>query len=321
MTSPASLPDAPRRLFEVPTQELSSLLRGPGLDLNVGAALIRVRSDLPSLAPQLKAAYAQFPLSCGAGWVDLHLEVASRRRWYRWWKPQVDLWWEGRRLFEPFSADAPLPLLEWGMNWLIATIRNDMLLLHAAVVERDGIAMVMPALPGSGKSTLSAALSVSGWRLMSDEFGVLDLGDRRFRAMLKPAALKNQSIDVIRRFAPDRARFGPSFPGTRKGTVAHLAAPAEAVDRVGETAATGCVLLPSWREGSATTIEPVDAQVAFAQLAFNAFNYGVAGIDGFEAIVDISARCPTWQLVYSDLDDAVRLLDARWSSLIAAPAA
>jgi HprK-related kinase A len=305
------------RLCEVPTAEVSERLRGRGLDLHVGALTVRVRSDAPALAAQIQAAYGQFPARHEAPWVDLHLDVALRRRWHRWWRPQVDLWHDGRLLFEPFAAESPLPLLEWGMNWLIARTRNDLLLLHAAVVERNGLALVMPALPGSGKSTLSAALGLSGWRLLSDEFGALDLEQRRFRAMLKPAALKNESIAVIGSFAQGRARFGPSFPGTRKGTVAHLAAPADAVDRVDQGAEPGCVLLPRWKAGSPTVIEAIAPSMAFSQLAYNAFNYAVAGADGFEAIVDLSERCRAWQLVYSDLDDAVRTLDARWPELSA----
>jgi hypothetical protein len=43
-------------------------------------------------------------------------------------------------------------------------------------------------------------------------------------------ALKNESIGVIRAFAP-QALLGPDFPKTRKGTVAHLAASAMAVAR------------------------------------------------------------------------------------------
>jgi predicted ATPase len=33
------------------------------------------------------------------------------------------------------------------------------------VVERDGHALILPAMPGSGKSTLTAALVQRGWRL------------------------------------------------------------------------------------------------------------------------------------------------------------
>jgi predicted ATPase len=46
-------------------------------------------------------------------------------------------------------------------------------MLHAAVVEKNGKALILPALPGSGKSTLSAALAMNGWRFLSDEFTMI----------------------------------------------------------------------------------------------------------------------------------------------------
>ncbi len=137
-------------------------------------------------------------------------------------RPQCELLCDGVRELEPFPLDTPLPLLEWGTNYALATRLFCYLLLHAGVVERGGRAIVMPAMPGSGKSTLTAALTLRGFRLLSDEFGVVRLSDARLLRMLRPLALKNESIDVIQRFEPT-AVIGPRFPKTHKGTVAHLA--------------------------------------------------------------------------------------------------
>ncbi|MBK9234594.1 MAG: hypothetical protein IPO19_00450 [Rhodoferax sp.] len=48
------------------------------------------------------------------------------------------------------------------------------------------MSLVMPAIPGSGKSTLTAGLSLSGWRLLSDEFGALDPLQHEFRPCSSP---------------------------------------------------------------------------------------------------------------------------------------
>jgi HprK-related kinase A len=305
------------RLVDLPIPDVERRLNGEGVILDLGLLRLRVRSDSRPFAAQLRLAYANFPESARRDWVDLDVQVRRRRRWALGWRPQVELLVDGRALFQPFPAAAPLPLFEWGVNWMIARTCNDVVLLHAAVVERGGQAMLMPALPGSGKSTLSAALGVSGWRLMSDEFGALDPSDGRLRCVLKPAALKNESIDVIDRFARGRTSLGPSFPGTRKGTVAHVVALPEAVRRAAETANPACVVLPRWKPGSPTRLEPLDPRYAFSQLAFNAFNYAVSGESGFNALVDIAGRCGAWQLVYHDLDDAVQCLQERWPELTA----
>jgi hypothetical protein len=40
------------------------------------------------------------------------------------------------------------------------------------------------------------------------------------------------------------------------------------------------------------------------------------GAVGFDAVVSLTRRCPAWQLVYSDLDDAIRAIDAVWGGVI-----
>lgn len=310
----AGSPD-PTALAATDGREVLRALKGNGLWLDVGAATLHVRSDSAALANQLRRAYAAFPFTPASDWADVNLRVSRAAGLRRWVRPQVSLLSDGQRPFDPFPADSPLPLFEWGCNWLIGQRLNDLLLLHAGAVERDGLALVLPALPGSGKSTLTAALSQRGWRLLSDEFGAFDPGSGTFRAMLKPVALKNQSIGVIRRFAPE-AVFGPEFPKTRKGTVAHLAALPDAVTRRHESARPGAFVLPKWEAGSPTRLEPLPEQRLFPALAFNAFNYAVLGAISFQAVVDLARQCPAWQLVYSDLDEALAAIDAIWPQVL-----
>jgi HprK-related kinase A len=306
-------------LATTPHSEIGAALAGDGLVLDVGLMATRVRSDAPRLGPQIASAYRHFPFQPARGalpWADLHVRIRRARGLRRWFGPQVLFVSDGDSPFEPFPADTALPLLEWSGNWLIGRRMNHVLLLHAGVLERDGRALVMPALPGSGKSTLTAALSLRGWRLLSDEFGAYDPDVRGFVAVLKPVALKNQSIDVIRRFEP-AAELGPEFPKTRKGTVAHLAPQAAAVCRRAEPALPGAIVLPRWEAGSATRLLPIGEQVVFSALAFNAFNYSVMGEIGFGAAARLTRLCPAWQLVYGDLDDATAALARLWPEVIA----
>ena len=312
----AAAAQAVKTLGEVGPRAIAQALKGAGLTLSYGAMSTRLRSDSPALATQLADVYRHFAYIPHWRWADIHVELRRARGLRRWVQPQVNFYFDGSRPFDPFPASSPLPMFEWGSNWLIGERLNHLLLLHAGVVERDGLALVLPAMPGSGKSTLTAALSLSGWRLLSDEFGAFDLGVGHFQAVLKPVGLKNQSIDVIERFAP-HALLGPRFPKTRKGTVAHLGPDAQAVARHHEGARPGAVILPKWRAGSATTLEPLRAQTLFSALAFNAFNYESTGADGFRAVVRLMQSCPAWQLVYSDLDDALATINEKWPGVVA----
>lgn len=313
-------PEGPHEsLRAAPVSRVREVLAGPGLWFDYGALALQVRSDSAALAEQLKAVYGVFPLTPAGAWADLHVEIRRPRTLRRWLAPQVVFRSDQQEPFEPFPATSPLPLLEWGGNWLIGQQLHNLLLLHAGTVERDGRALLLPAVPGSGKSTLTAALSLRGWRLLSDEFGAFDTEKQAFVPLLKPTALKNESIDVISRFAP-KAALGPRFPKTRKGTVAHLGADAQAFSRRHELAKPGAVILPRWIRGSATKLEPLTPQRQFASLAFNSFNYAMLGDDGFRAVVGLVRQCPCWSLVYSDLDSAIAAIDKVWAEDVVAAA-
>ena len=90
-----------------------------------------------------------------------------------------------------------------------------------------------------------------------------------------------------------------------------------AVARVQDPARPGAIVLPRWQAGSATRWEPLLERVVFSALAFNAFNYAVAGAAGFTAVVQLVRQCPAWELVYSDLGDALETIAAAWPQVVA----
>jgi HprK-related kinase A len=291
-------------------QSVGSILQrltSAGLGLDFGAARARVRTALPELAAMLHAVYGGYPAEEASGMFDLTVELRRVRGVRGFIRPQCELLCDGVRELEPFPLDTPLPVLEWGTNYAIATRLFCYLLLHAGVVERGGRAIVMPALPGSGKSTLTAALSLRGFRLLSDEFGVVRLGDARLLRMLRPLALKNESIDVIQRFEPG-AVIGPRFPKTHKGTVAHLAPQASHVDARHEVANPALVVFPRFDPSAGVELEPVSKTRAFARLAVNSFNYHALGPDAFDALGQLVDESSCWQLRYGDLDGAINAL-------------
>jgi hypothetical protein len=296
-----------RRLADAPTAAVEAQL-ARGLHLDFGAAAARVRSDAPGLAEAVKAVYGAFPLGQDEPFADLSVSLQRASGVRRYLGRQVEFFIDGALPFEPFPADTHLPLLEWGMNWCLAERLNQHLLLHAGVVERDGRALVLPALPGSGKSTLTAALALSGWRLLSDEFGVVRLDDGRLLPMLRPTALKNESIDLIAQRFPG-ATIGPRFPRTRKGTVAHLAPTADTVARRHAPATPALVVFPKFAAGSDTLVEPLAKARAFAKLSTNAFNYGLLGPRAFDAVGAIVDACPCYRLRYGALDAALAETD------------
>jgi HprK-related kinase A len=295
------------RIADIPSAALLSQLSAVGLGIDFGAVRARFQTPLPDVASMIRTVYGGYPADDVTGMFDMTMNLRRVRGLRSIARPQVELLCDGLREFEPFPLRTSLPLLEWGTNFAIATRMFCYLLLHAGVVERDGRAIVMPAMPGSGKSTLTAALTLRGFRLLSDEFGVVRLNDARLLRMLRPLALKNESIDVIQRFEPT-AIIGPRFPKTRKGTVAHLAPLPSHVDARHEVASPALVVFPRFVPAAGVQLEPVGKARAFSRLAVNSFNYQALGPEAFEALGQLVDESSCWQLLYSDLDGAIKAL-------------
>jgi HprK-related kinase A len=200
-------------------------------------------------------------------------------------------------------------MFEWGLNWCISSRAHRYLIIHAAVVEKNGRAAILPAPPGSGKSTLCAALvGRGGWRLLSDELTLLRLDDGLIEPVPRPVSLKNGAIDVIGRYLPSPV-FSRAVTDTVKGTVAHMKAPAASILRAHETAAPAWLIFPRYEAGVATLLEPVPRARAFMRVADNAFNYSVLGGRGFTALGRMIDEVDSHALSYSVLDEALDLFD------------
>jgi HprK-related kinase A len=239
---------------------------------------------------------------------DFNVQIARPRSVRRWLRPQSCFSVDGRSPFAPYPEEHAFPALEWGINWCVATRAHHLLMLHSAVVERAGRAMLFPAWPGHGKSTLCTALIHSGWRLLSDEFGLVRPEDGLLLPMPRLIPLKNESIAVIRQFRPD-AMIGPSFTGTRKGTVAHVRPPDDNINRWQEPARPRWLIFPRWVADAPLRLEPISKSNAFLMVATNSFNYEVLDETSFRLVSDMVRSCDCLSLVYSNLDDAVSALD------------
>ena len=295
------------KLADLSPVDLNKRLHNSGLFFRIGPFSIKLRSNLTDFASILHRLYADYPLTVD-DFADFHIKLYSPNGVRRWWRPQVRFSLDGEQPFAPFPRDTALPFLEWGLNWSVATRTHYYLMLHAGVVEKNNAAIVLPALPGSGKSTLCAALIHRGWRLLSDEFALVRPSDLALVPQPRLIPLKNESIAIIRTFAAN-AVLGPEFHKTRKGTVAHLRPPSNSVERAHEIAKARWIVFPAYQSGVECRLVPLDKEWAFMKLSHNSFNYELLGLKGFEMVSELIDTCATYRLELSDLDQAVRCLD------------
>ena len=179
----------------------------------------------------------------------------------------------------------------------------------AGVVAKDDQAVLLPANPGSGKSTLCAALAHRGWRFLTDEICLVNPTDLHIVPFPRLIPLKNESIDVIRAFIPE-AVMGPLFPETRKGRLSHLRPPGASIDRSMETAQARWIVFPLFQQGARLALQPLVKENAFLKLSSSSFNYEFLGLRGFRAVSGLIGTCDCYSLEYSDLEEAIAQLEA-----------
>src|SRR3546814_15820763 len=75
-------------------------------------------------------------------------------------------------------------------------------------------------------------LGERGWRLMGDEFALLDLASGQMFAFPRLISLKHGAISAMRAEA-DEARFGPLLAAPPNGDIRHLIPPSNTVDHMG----------------------------------------------------------------------------------------
>ncbi len=296
------------KVAQLSHDELARRLRRGEFLLELPPFVARLRSDVPTLARDISDMYGEFAVGDPDAFADFSVEVSREPGLRRWYKPQARFYYDGQPSFAPLPAQQAFPMIEWGLNWCVAAHAHQYLTIHAAVIERDGRAAVMPAPPGSGKSTLCAGLIQRGWRLLSDELALLDMETGLIHGMARPVSLKNASIAAIREFAP-QAVMTPPVPDTVKGTVSLLQPPFASVRRVREPARAAWIVLPSYEAGAPPVFSPHGKERAFMTLAEQSFNYDMHGARGFEAMGRLVDQCDCLRFHYGRLDDAAAAFD------------
>ena len=292
------------RLGELDREALRERLRS-GLILETGPFRTRIVSRAPEVIAGLALLYSDFPVHA-AGFCDFHVQVDRVTGLRRYLRPQIVFKYDGMTPFKPLPADHAFASLEWGLNWCIAGHEHHYLMLHAAVLERNGRAVILPGDPGAGKSTLTAVLTLSGFRLLSDELTLVDRNNGLLVPLARPVSLKNASIDVVRNFSAVAVIGDPAFD-THKGTVAHLKPSSESVWRAHEKAQPALIVFPRWKAGAKVKLTHHSKADAFMHVANHAFNYELLGSLGYDLNASIIDVCECYDFEYSQLSDAMRV--------------
>ena len=293
---------------------LRRVLSQQGLFIRTGPFIFNISTDIPRVAEGLYELYSDHDCWLERDFADFYIALKLPCSLRRWLKPQAIFEYEGSTPFEPLPLDQAFALMEWGMNWCVANHMHQYLKIHAAVLAKDGRGLVMPGMPGAGKSTLCAALVASGWQLLSDEMAILSPEDGRLLPLDRPISLKNESIELIESFVQasgQRPVFGPVAEATHKGTVVHMKPLCLLSHEDDVDVMPAWVVFPRYIPAQPTDLQAYSKALAFIDTAESSFNYSVMGADGFTQLRRVMDACNSYKLYYSDLKQGVAALESQ----------
>jgi hypothetical protein len=198
-------------------------------------------------------------------------------------------------------ACVALDYLVWDVNRRVVEASDRRLLLHAAAAARDGVAVVVPAVSGGGKSTFVAALVAAGFEYLSDEIVAIEPGPATIDGYHKAIALKEGSWPLIAARAPDAA-IAPFMAMTR-----YLTPPMLGSTVAEHGSRPGLVVIPDRHVESGPTVEihRAEALTVLAEQSFNFEDFGPTRLDLLAEIVRQS-RC--YRVPTANLDNAVEAI-------------
>ncbi len=276
----------------------------------VGPVQFRIGSDWRAPIDALDRLYAGYPKDMARP-ADATVRLFAARPWRRWLRPSVHI---GGDFIVPDALPLPLSMgllaAEMGMNLQVALGWRRHMLLHASAVARDGRAVILSGESGSGKSTLAALLGEGAWRLMGDEFTLIEPASGDALGFPRAVSLKNAAIaEMAARVDP--ARLGPLLAGTPKGDIRHLIPRADAIAAMHEPARPALILFP--RFGGAAAIEPMAPGEVFVRLTEASTNYVALGEAGFAALTRLVRETPAFGISYPDSAAGMGLVEQLWA--------
>jgi|GEM_PF-4301587 len=297
------------RLRDIPYSEVGNLLAEGRLGLSTGPFSYLIRGDDAAITDGLYRLYGDFKIEIDPTFCGIPITFEKVSHSYER-ALSISKVWTGQLLaHDKCKADLIFASLEWAMNYAVVYFEQRWIIFHAAVLQKGDRTIVISAQSGGGKSTLSTALAAMGWRLLSDEFAVIDPDDLLARPICRPISLKAESIGVARAWFPD-ADFGPLCMTESKGLVAHMRPLTEWVDRIDELARINRFIFVNYQAGASTAVEAVPKAQALVELAHGSASYDTLRETAFNGIADILQDSPCIRLNYSNLAEIIPLIES-----------
>jgi hypothetical protein len=166
---------------------------------------------------------------------------------------------------------------------------------HAGGVSLDGRAVVLPADPGSGKSTLTCGLVRAGFSYLTDEGVAFVPGSARIEPYAKPISLDPGSWFLF-----------PEFdPGEPEPIQWHVPPAAIRPDAVSAPCEARFLVFPTYVADADTVLTPMGRAEALLELAKNTFDFKERSREAIDQLEIVVRACACYRLTVGSLDDAI----------------
>jgi hypothetical protein len=269
-----------------------------------GSFSFSVRADRPDLALLVDGFLTGFKVGQGSKGDQVDRQYALCARDARASTVSLSLG-EGHLLTDQPLARA-VDLILWEVSQAGIDSASPCVALHAAAVSLDGRAVLLPAAPGSGKTTLAAALTMAGCAYLSDELAPIDPVSAQVLPFPRPLWMMR---DAIRLF-PGLAEVLSDQPDDRASPKRHIRPYDLRPAPFGGSCPVGVVVFPTYAAGSPVLLQPLGRAQAVARLIENSFNFLRLGGAGLGALARMIAGASCYQMRSGDLPSAVATLMA-----------
>jgi hypothetical protein len=151
-----------------------------------------------------------------------------------------------------------------GALWVSAVNAHDFFFyIHAGVVRRDDACILLPAAAGSGKSSLTAALTFSGLGYYSDEVALIEEATFKVPAVPLSVCVKQTGWELMARYYPQLG----SLPIHRRNdgkVVRYIPPPPSAAGH--NAVPVSHIIFPCYRPGASTVLQPLASADAVGNL-------------------------------------------------------
>lgn len=202
------------------------------------------------------------------------------------------------------SSSYILDYLFWHVNRQAIERSDDLVLLHAAGVERNGVCIVLPAPMECGKTTLAAGLVRHGFSYLTDEAVAIDPSDLTVRPFAKPLSVDPGSWEVLADLEPtDHEAIRSLRPNQWQIPVTSIAP-----DALAQPRRPRLVISPVYRGGSTTEIQPVRRAEMLLTLMDLTFNFREQPTRNMDVLRSVLVGTDCYRMTVGDLEAACQAI-------------